>query len=82
MAARGIVLRDAGLMAGVGISAGLALSVVAAMFMRGLLFGTPPWDAATLAAVSLVLGATALFAAWLPARRAASMDPVEALRIE
>ena len=50
--------------------------------MRTLLFGTPPWDVPTLAAVAAVLAMSALLASYIPARRAASVDPVEALRAE
>ena len=50
--------------------------------MRKLLFGTAAWDMSTLAAVALVLGASAMLASYLPARRAASVNPVDALRAE
>jgi macrolide transport system ATP-binding/permease protein len=50
--------------------------------MRSLLFGTEAWDAMTLGAVALVLCVSALLAGFLPARRAASVNPVEALRAE
>ena len=50
--------------------------------MRSLLFGTPPWDVLTLVAVAAILGLSALIAAYVPARRAAAVDPVEALRAE
>jgi ABC-type lipoprotein release transport system permease subunit len=50
--------------------------------MRKLLFGTKAWDVPTLATVSLVLAVFALLASYLPARRAASVNPVEALRAE
>jgi ABC-type lipoprotein release transport system permease subunit len=50
--------------------------------MRKVLFGIHTWDMPTLAAVALVLGASALLASYFPARRAASVNPVEALRAE
>jgi ABC-type lipoprotein release transport system permease subunit len=50
--------------------------------MRTLLFGTQAWDAFTLATVVVVLGTAALSASYLPARRAASVNPLEALRAE
>jgi ABC-type lipoprotein release transport system permease subunit len=50
--------------------------------MRTMLFGVRAWDVTTLAAVAILLGAFALVASFVPARRAASVDPVEALRAE
>jgi ABC-type lipoprotein release transport system permease subunit len=50
--------------------------------MRKLLFGTPPWDVTTLICVAVVLGFSALLASYLPARGAASVDPIKALRAE
>ena len=50
--------------------------------MRKLLFDTPAWDVPTLAAVAAALAVCALLASYVPARRAASVDPVEALRTE
>ena len=50
--------------------------------MRGLLFGVRSWDVPTLAGVAALLGGSALLASYLPARRAAAVDPVEALRTE
>ncbi len=77
-----LVLREAaGLTAG-GIGLGLVCSVAAARLIRGLLFGVSSWDGPTLAGVAFVLGMAALAACFIPARRAASVNPVEALRTE
>jgi predicted permease len=79
---RRMVTRQAVALAAVGIAAGLAASVGAASLMRTMLFGTPPWDVPTLAAVAAALALSALAASYMPARRAASVDPIEALRVE
>lgn len=63
-----------------GIVAGAAGSLWASRFVTPLLFGLAPNDPTTLAGAALVLAATAAFAAWLPARRAAQIDPAIALR--
>jgi ABC-type lipoprotein release transport system permease subunit len=47
-----------------------------------LLFSTPAWDAPTLAGVAVTLAIAALLASYVPARRAASVNPVDALRAE
>jgi ABC-type antimicrobial peptide transport system permease subunit len=77
-----LILREAGWLTALGIGMGLAGSAAAASLMRGLLFGVRSWDGATLAAVAAVLGIAALTASFIPARRAASVNPVEALRSE
>jgi macrolide transport system ATP-binding/permease protein len=77
-----LVMREAGRLALVGIAVGLVCSVGAATLMRGLLFGTAAWDAGTLASVAVVLGLSALLASYIPAHRAASVNPVDALRAE
>jgi ABC-type antimicrobial peptide transport system permease subunit len=77
-----MVLKEAGRLIAVGIVAGLLSSVAAATVMRSLLFGTQAWDAPTLAAVAVMLAVAALLASYIPARRAASVNPVEALRTE
>jgi predicted permease len=78
----GMILKEAGWLTGVGIFAGLVCSVAVASLMRKVLFGIRSWDMPTLVAVAVVLGASALLASYFPARRAASVNPVEALRAE
>jgi predicted permease len=77
-----LILREAAWLTALGISIGLALSIAAAALVRGLLFGVQSWDLPTLTAVAAVLGSAALLASYIPARRAASVNPVEALRSE
>ena len=77
-----LILGEAGRLIAMGLVAGLSASVVAALLMRKLLFGVQAWDAATMASVAAVLAASALLASYFPARRAASVNPTEALRAE
>ena len=77
-----LIFKEAGVLALAGIVIGIGCAILAASLMRKLLFGTPPWDVATLVSVAAVLGASALLASFLPARRAASVDPMTALRAE
>jgi len=77
-----LILREAGLLAGAGIVIGIAAAVAAAALMKSLLFGVKAWDIPTLAGVAILLGLSALAACFLPARRAAAVNPVEALRAE
>jgi predicted permease len=77
-----LILKEAGWLTALGIILGLVFSMTAATLMRGLLFGVSSWDMPTLVAVAAVLGVSALLASYIPARRAASVNPVEALRAE
>jgi putative ABC transport system permease protein len=65
-----------------GIVAGLLLSIALARFLSGQLFSVSPFDPVVYLAVAILLGATALAASFLPARRATRVDPIEALRAE
>jgi macrolide transport system ATP-binding/permease protein len=77
-----LVMRQAGWLTAVGLALGLTCAVGASMLMKKLLFGVEAWDVPTLAAVAVTLGAASLAASFLPAHRAASVNPTEALRAE
>ena len=77
-----MVLADASRLAAIGIAGGLACSLAATRLLRGLLFGVRAWDLSTMMAVVIVLGIAALLASYVPAHRAASVNPVDALRNE
>ena len=65
-----------------GLASGLAAALIVTRFLRGMLYGVGPADWLTFATVAVALCATALVACFIPARRAASIEPAEALRIE
>ena len=77
-----LILKEAVRLTVFGIVAGIGCALIATTLLRKLLFGVQSWDAATLIAVAAVLGISALIASYIPARRAASIDPVIALRAE
>src|SRR5437868_1614809 len=77
-----LILGEAGTLAMAGIAAGVACSLVAAILMRKLLFGVRPWDVPTFVVVAVALAFCALLASYIPARRAAKLDPMVALRYE
>ena len=79
---RGLVLRDGLRLAGAGLGLGLIAAFALTRLLRGLLFEVPPTDLATHAGVALILLAVVLLACWIPARRAARLDPWRALRAE
>jgi putative ABC transport system permease protein len=78
----GLFLRQGALLTLAGIAIGLAGSLAVLRMISSLLFGVTSSDPATFAVVSLLLGAVALLACFLPARRATKVDPISALRYE
>ena len=78
----GVMIKDAVWPVAFGLVAGLAGAYYATRIIRGFLFETTPYDPGTLASAVVLLGVTAGLAAWLPARRAASINPLSALRAE
>lgn len=77
-----LVLGDAGRLVGLGTALGLAAAVGLTTLMRQVFFGVRSWDPATLVVVSTGLIVSGLLASYLPARRAASVNPIEVLRAE
>ena len=77
-----LILTEAGRLIAIGIGAGLMGAIGAAMLISKLLYGTRPWDAVTLASVAIILAIFATLASFIPARRAARVQPTEALRSE
>jgi len=77
-----LILKEAGWLTAIGIIAGLVSSLAATTLMRTLLFEVRSWDVQTLSAVATILAICSLLASFLPARRAAAVNPTEALRLE
>jgi len=77
-----LVLRDVAAMLAIGTLLGLGASLAAGRFVASLLYGVKPQDAAPLAIAAIVLGIATGIAAYLPAHRAARLDPMAALREE
>jgi ABC-type antimicrobial peptide transport system permease subunit len=79
---RGMFLRHGLLLTGVGVAIGLVAALGVTRLMSSLLFGIAPTDPMAYAAALAVIVAAAGLASWLPARRAAAIDPVETLKAE
>jgi len=79
---RWIFVRSALILTGIGVAIGMGAAAGMMQLMKSLLFGISPLDPFTYAAVPFVLAGAAVLASYLPARRAAAVNPVEALRAE
>jgi len=79
---RGMILRESAWLAAAGIVAGVGAALGLTRLVKSMLYGVQPWDPATMIGGVLVLLAVALAASWIPARRAARVQPMEALRHE
>jgi ABC-type antimicrobial peptide transport system permease subunit len=79
---RRMILRESGRLAGLGAGVGVAAALVLTRLVKSMLYGVEAWDPLSLAAGVVVLLAVALAASWIPARRAAGLQPMEALRHE
>jgi predicted permease len=77
-----LVLKEAMLLALLGLGLGLVGAYLVGRAMHNTLYGVAAMDSGAVAAVAFVLLAAAMVASWLPARRAASIEPMQALRIE
>jgi ABC-type antimicrobial peptide transport system permease subunit len=76
------ILREATLLGVLGVGLGVPLSLMAVRVVRWLLYGVTPYDPVTLAVAVMTLIGVTVLAAWIPARRAAGLDPMAALRLE
>jgi ABC-type antimicrobial peptide transport system permease subunit len=75
-----LVIRDGVLLAGTGVLIGFVAALGATRVMRSLLFEVTTTDPSTYVGMAVILAAAALLASWIPARRAAGIDPMVALR--
>ena len=76
------ILREALLLAALGVAIGVPVALTLARFIKSQLYGVAPTDPVTLIGAGVLLIAVAVLAAWIPARRAAKVDPMAALRHE
>jgi predicted permease len=77
-----MIIRQSMILAGFGVVLGIGGALWLTRFLAGFLFGVKPWDPIAFIVTPLLLSAVALFAAWIPAKRATRVDPINALRLE
>jgi putative ABC transport system permease protein len=78
----GLIVREGSILAFIGLALGIGGAVLVGRTMQSTLYGVQALDLFVLATVAIILFATALLASYLPARRAAGIDPMQALRTE
>jgi putative ABC transport system permease protein len=78
----GLIVRQAKVLVASGVVAGVVMALFVSQALTKMLFSVKPTDPATFTLVAVLLGAVALLASYLPARRATRVDPVVALRAE
>ena len=76
------ILREALTLAAVGVAIGLPVALALGRLMQAVLYGIEPHDSLTVIGTIVIMVTVAALAAWIPARRAAKVDPMEALRYE
>jgi ABC-type antimicrobial peptide transport system permease subunit len=77
-----MILRQAGLLVGLGIGIGVVCSLMLSQILTTLLYGIKPTDVLSYVAAASALGLVALAASFIPARRAARIDPMQSLRAD
>ena len=82
MQAAGLIVRGALVLVAAGLAAGLPLTLLAGRFLGSQLYGLNPYNSVVIMTAVLTLGLSALIAALIPARRASSISPSQALRSE
>jgi ABC-type antimicrobial peptide transport system permease subunit len=78
----GLIVRQGGVVALIGTITGLATALIGSRLLGSLLYGVSPRDPLVFCATTAILLAIALLACWLPARRAADLNPLDALRAD
>ncbi len=77
-----MIMRNAAILLGAGIAIGVCIALASASILQSMLYGTKSRDPLVMVTVCLAIGLVGLMAAYLPARRAAKVDPMVALRYE
>jgi ABC-type antimicrobial peptide transport system permease subunit len=77
-----MILRQGSLLVGAGLAAGIILAAISGKLVKSFLYGVKPLDVLTYVAVVTALLLVGLLASFLPARRAAAVEPIQALRDE